>query len=37
MEFQRFELLVKNDFLKIQQLKILILGVGGVGGFVAES
>lgn len=37
MEFDRFKLLVGDKFLRIQKLKILILGVGGVGGYVAES
>ena len=37
MEFSRFESLVGDDFSKIQKLKILVLGVGGVGGMVVES
>jgi len=37
MEFDRFKLLVGDKFLRVQKLKILILGVGGVGGYVAES
>ena len=37
MEFDRFKLLVEDKFSKINKLKILILGVGGVGGYVAES
>ena len=37
MEFERFKLLVGDNFSKIENLKILILGVGGVGGYVTES
>ncbi len=37
MEFDRFKLLVHDNFSKIKNLSILILGVGGVGGYVAES
>ena len=37
MEFDRFKLLVGNKFDKIKNLKVLILGVGGVGGYVVES
>ena len=37
MEFDRFKLLVDDKFSKIKKLKVLILGVGGVGGYVAES
>ena len=37
MEFDRFKLLVKDNFSKIEKLSVLILGVGGVGGYVAES
>ena len=37
MEFSRFESLVGDNFSKIQKLKILVLGVGGVGGIVVES
>lgn len=37
MEFERFKLLVKEDFSKIENLSILVLGVGGVGGYVVES
>ena len=37
MEFDRFKLLIGDNFLKIKNLKVLILGVGGVGGYVAES
>lgn len=36
-EFARFELLMQNDFEKINNLSVLIIGVGGVGGYVAES
>ena len=37
MEFDRFKLMVDDNFSKIQKLSVLILGVGGVGGYVAES
>lgn len=37
MEFERFKLLVGEKYPKIANLKILIIGVGGVGGHVAES
>lgn len=37
MEFDRFKLLVKDNFSKIEKISVLILGVGGVGGYVAES
>lgn len=37
MEFDRFKLLVGDNFSKIKALKILVLGVGGVGGYVVES
>ncbi|MBR3661095.1 MAG: tRNA threonylcarbamoyladenosine dehydratase [Bacilli bacterium] len=37
MEFDRFKLLVGDTFSKIENLKVLILGVGGVGGYVVES
>ena len=37
MEFDRFKLLVGDNFLKIQKLSVLVLGVGGVGGYVVES
>lgn len=37
MEFDRFKLLVGDNYFKIKNLSILVLGVGGVGGYVAES
>ena len=37
MEFERFKLLAKDKFEDIKNLKILVLGVGGVGGYVTES
>ena len=37
MEFSRFELLVGKNIDKIRNLNVLILGVGGVGGYAAES
>lgn len=37
-QFDRFELLVgKDNFKKIQDLNILVVGVGGVGSYVVES
>ncbi len=37
MEFERLKILVKDKFEDIKNLSVLILGVGGVGGYVAES
>lgn len=38
MEYQRLELLIGNKELKnLQNKTVLILGVGGVGGYVAEA
>lgn len=37
MEFSRFKLLVNDKFLKIKNLNILVIGVGGVGGYAVES
>lgn len=37
MEFARLELLVGVKISKIKNLKVLIIGVGGVGGYAAES
>ncbi|MBQ8472374.1 MAG: tRNA threonylcarbamoyladenosine dehydratase [Bacilli bacterium] len=37
MEFARFKLLVNDKFLKIKNLNILVIGVGGVGGYAVES
>ena len=38
MELQRLELLVgKENVEKIKQQKVLIIGLGGVGGYVLES
>ncbi len=37
MEFDRFKLLVGEKFSQIKNLSVLILGVGGVGGYVVES
>ena len=37
MEFARLELLVGEKISKIKNLKVLIIGVGGVGGYTAES
>ncbi len=36
MRFQRCKLLFKEDFEKITKAKVLILGVGGVGGFCLD-
>ncbi len=35
--FTRCKILFENDFEKIQNAKILLLGVGGVGGFCLEA
>jgi len=32
MKFERIKLLLKDDFVKLQNAKIILLGVGGVGG-----
>ena len=37
MEFSRLELLLGEDLKKLRDLRILILGIGGVGGYAAES
>lgn len=37
MEFERLKLLVGEDYEKIKNLSVLVLGVGGVGGYVVES
>ena len=37
MEFDRFKLQVNDKFEDIKNLNVLVLGVGGVGGYVAES
>lgn len=38
MQFERFEQLVGTEnFNKVKNLKILVIGVGGVGGYVVES
>lgn len=37
MEFQRFELLVRDKIKIFKNLKILVVGVGGVGGYAVES
>ena len=37
MEFARLELLVGEKISKIENLKVSIIGVGGVGGYAAES
>ena len=36
-EFERLKLLIGDMFEKFKNLKILVLGVGGVGGYVVES
>ncbi|NOX15304.1 MAG: tRNA threonylcarbamoyladenosine dehydratase [Epsilonproteobacteria bacterium] len=35
--FARCKILFENDFIKIQNANILLLGVGGVGGFCLEA
>ncbi len=37
MEFSRFELLVGLEIKKIRDLKVLVVGVGGVGGYAVEA
>lgn len=37
MEFDRFKLMVKEKFDDIKNLKVLVIGVGGVGGYAVES
>lgn len=37
MEFERLEQLVGEKYKNIKALKVLVLGVGGVGGYVVES
>ena len=37
MEFNRFELLVGDKYKKIKDLNVLVVGVGGVGGYLVES
>ena len=37
MEFQRFELLVGDKIEKIKNLNVLVVGVGGVGGYAVET
>jgi len=34
--FNRIKLLLKDDFIKLEDAKILLLGVGGVGGFCLD-
>lgn len=36
-KFERVKLLLKDDFSKIKNAKILLLGVGGVGGFCLDG
>lgn len=36
-EFTRFKILVDDNYSKIENLSVLILGVGGVGSYAAES
>lgn len=36
MRFDRVKLLLKDDFAKLQNAKVLILGAGGVGGFAID-
>ena len=36
MKFSRVETLLGDDFLKLQDAKIILLGVGGVGGFCLD-
>ena len=37
-QFERLKLLINNDnFNKIQNTKVLVIGLGGVGSYVVES
>lgn len=36
MRYERIKTLLKDDFVKLQDSKILLLGVGGVGGFCLD-
>ncbi|MDD3836090.1 MAG: ThiF family adenylyltransferase, partial [Sulfurimonas sp.] len=36
MRFSRVETLLGDDFLKLKDAKILLLGVGGVGGYCLD-
>jgi len=36
MKFDRIKTLLKDDFVKLEDAKILLLGVGGVGGFCLD-
>ncbi len=36
MKYQRLELILKDDFEKLQNAKIILLGVGGVGSFCLD-
>jgi len=36
MKYDRIKLLLEDDFSKLQNAKILLLGVGGVGGFCLD-
>ncbi len=36
MRFDRVKLLLADDFKRVQEAKVLILGVGGVGGFALD-
>ncbi|MCD6173466.1 MAG: ThiF family adenylyltransferase [Sulfurimonas sp.] len=36
MKYDRVKLLLKDDFKKIEDAKIILLGVGGVGGFCLD-
>ena len=36
MKYQRLKLILKDDFTKLQNAKIILLGVGGVGSFCLD-
>ena len=36
MKFDRIKLLLQDDFSKLQNAKVILLGVGGVGGFCLD-
>ncbi len=35
--FERFIKIVGDDFSKVQKVKVMVIGVGGVGGYVVEA
>ncbi|MCK4737602.1 MAG: ThiF family adenylyltransferase, partial [Sulfurimonas sp.] len=37
MKYDRIKILLEDDFLKLKNAKILLLGVGGVGGHCLDA